>query len=186
MAPILAMLERVQYGNLAAVVAQALRAGAAISLGEAQLHPTEETSDRQFPRRTRFVVSKLDRSALPRNHQLYTEYDPRKPWNKHIEAKFAKCEWGETNGVLLELLRTGLMAMGYSTPADAQDQIPPVKNADQVAPQLEQLKTEPQKPSPPRSGLPTVVIGVDPTQVPAPSPKPRVSALIANVRRPPR
>jgi hypothetical protein len=128
-APILVMLERTQFGEIRTVVAQALRIGAAIKLGEEPLTPPAPTRKKPFGSR-RFVALKRDEDNLRSREDLYTIYDPRQAWNRHLEAIVARCEWGETNKTMLQLLIDGLRSMGYTgttSPAGAvEPAAPPV------------------------------------------------------------
>ena len=110
------MLEQTPFGQLRGVISQALRTGAALSLGVDPLSPSPSKTTRALGG-GRFVVTRRELTEPPSRDSLFTVYDPRQPWNTHLEDHVARCEWGETNRTMLQLLISGLNAMGYGQPA---------------------------------------------------------------------
>lgn len=116
------MLERTPAGGLTALMTRALRIGAALELGHAPPESPPPTSHRRSP----YSRCKLDLEALNPAHdeidQLWVDYDPRKPENRHLEAIYAECEWGRTNKTLLKILVAGLTHLEAQLPArDSSD-----------------------------------------------------------------
>jgi hypothetical protein len=176
-APILSMLEQTPYGQLKAVIAQALRTGAAIQLGQEPLAPPPVSRARAIGG-GRFVITKRDTSELQGKTSLYAIYDPRKPWNAHIERELARCEWGETNRTMLRLLILGLKALGHgAAAAEAGIGEPRTGDADRPPPPV----APPVAPKPQGS---SITIGVDPTRAqPRPAPSGATSLLRGAGRR---
>ncbi len=112
-APILQLLDECQHGQLRRAIAQALRVASAAHLGQPPLSPPETKPNRPLGGR-RFAPVRRDVATMGTREDLFTWYDPREPWNSHIETILARCEWGETNKTMLELLLHGLRAMGYT------------------------------------------------------------------------
>ena len=173
--PILAMLEQTEYGRLKQITAQALRFGAAATLGQDALSPPATKKSRP-PGSARFVVSKRAISDAWNTDNLYTVYDPRQAWNRHIEEVFARCEWGQTNRTMLGLLVAGLRAMGFERPASAA---PTAAAVDRAMPAAAATPSQPSKPQ--NQGI---TIGIDPTQAqPRPAPSGATSLLKGAGRR---
>jgi hypothetical protein len=183
--PILVMLERTPFGETRTVVAQALRIGAAAKLGEEPLSPPPPTRKKPFGSR-RFVSVKREEQSLRSREDLYTIYDPRQAWNRHLEAIVSRCEWGETNKTMLQLLIDGLRAMGYTgttspaahTAADQQGAASPAGAVEPAAPPAPTPRPARQQPA-------AVTIGVDPTQVQPRAASPAINSLIRGAGRRP-
>jgi pyruvate/2-oxoglutarate dehydrogenase complex dihydrolipoamide acyltransferase (E2) component len=183
--PILVMLERTPFGETRTVVAQALRIGAAAKLGEEPLSPPPPTRKKPFGSR-RFVSVKREEQSLRSREDLYTIYDPRQAWNRHLEAIVSRCEWGETNKTLLQMLIDGLRAMGYTSNTSSASQAA----AAQPTPASPAAAVEPAAPPatparPARQQPASVTIGVDPTQVQPRPASPAVNSLIRGAGRRP-
>ncbi len=180
--PILAMLEQTEYGRIKQITVQALRYGAAASLGQETLSPPAARKPR-LPGSARFVVSKRATTAAWDTDNLYTVYDPRQAWNRHIEEVFARCEWGQTNRTMLGLLVAGLRAMGYERPASAPPAAVDLQQDAAAAGRAEPAATAtPPQPSRPQNQ--SITIGIDPTQAqPRPAPSGATSLLKGAGRR---
>jgi hypothetical protein len=181
-APILQMLEQSEHGELRRVIAQALRTAAATALGREPLAPPQSQ-----PRRTlggrRFTVVRSETPILATREDLFTRYDPREPWNAHLEAVLARCEWGETNKTMLQLLIDGLRSMGYTgTPNPAGQAAAAQPGAASPAGAGEPAAPSAPTPRPPRQPA-SVTIGVDPTQVQPRPTLPAVNNLIRGAGR---
>lgn len=181
--PILVMLERTAFGETRTVVAQALRIGAAVKLGKEPLTPPPPSRKKPFGSR-RFVSVKREEQSLRSREDLYTIYDPRQPWNSHLEAIVARCEWGETNRTLLQMLIDGLRAMGFTSNASpvgqaATAQPGPASPAAAVEP-----ATPPAPPPrPARQQSACVTMGVDPSRVQPRTVSPAIGSLIRGASR---
>ena len=179
--PILAMMEKADFGNLRAVMAQALRAGAAAELGVAPLEPPPPARKRAFLSR-RFVPAPRDESAVTRRMDIFTAYDPREPWNAHLETIVSRCEWGDTNATMVRLLIAGLQTMGYTergtAAAPAAKPASPVASSSDPAPAYASTVAPAQTKRPASS-----VVGVDPTQAMPRAPGAGVNSLIRGVGR---
>jgi hypothetical protein len=169
--PILLMLERTPFGETRTVVAQALRIGAAARFGEEPLSPPPPTRKKPFGSR-RFVAVRREEDSPRSREDVYTIYDPRQPWNRHLEAIVSRCEWGETNRTMLELLLNGLRVMGYTRSVQASQGA----SEEPAAP-------HPNPPQPARRQPASVTIGVDPTQAQPRQPAPAINTLIRGAAR---
>lgn len=181
--PILAMLEQTEYGRIKQITVQALRIGAAASLGQDALSPPTAKRPR-LPGSARFVVSQRATPTAWEIDNIYTIYDPRQAWNKHIEEVFARCEWGQTNRTMLGLLVAGLKAMGFERPASAP---PAAADAQQDAAGVDRPVPAAPTPAPQPISKPqhqSITIGIDPTQAqPRPAPSGATSLLKGAGRR---
>ena len=180
--PILAMLERTTFGQLRRVIVQALRIGAALKLGVDPLSPPPAKATRALGG-GRFVVTRRETTEPPSRDSLFTVYDPRQPWNAHLEDHLARCEWGETNRTMLGLLVAGLRAMGYERPASAPPAAADLQQDAAAAGRAEMAATAtPPQPSRPQNQ--SITIGIDPTQAqPRPAPSGATSLLKGAGRR---
>lgn len=177
--PILTMLEQTPFGQLRGVISQALRTGAALSLGVDPLSPSPSKTTRALGG-GRFVVTRRELTEPPSRDSLFTVYDPRQPWNTHLEDHVARCEWGETNRTMLQLLISGLNAMGYGQPASGITNQASAERTPDVPAVSPRQETEalPQK-----SKNSSITIGVDPTQAQPRTPSGATALLKAVTRR---
>lgn len=175
-APIHSLVERTPYGDLKDAIAQALRTGAAIDLGQEPLSAPPASRSRAIGG-GRFVITKRHASELKGKASLYTKWDPRQPWNAHIESALARCEWGETNATMLRLLILGLKALGHGAAAAEAATGGPRPDAARPPPSA----APPVAPKPQDS---SITIGVDPTRAqPRPAPSGATSLLRGAGRR---
>ena len=183
--PILLMLERTPFGETRTMVAQALRIGAAARFGEEPLSPPPPARKKPFGSR-RFVAVRREEDSPRSREDVYTIYDPRQPWNRHLEAIVARCEWGETNKTMLELLLHGLRAMGYTRagPGAASQAAAAQPAAGSAASEAPTAASSP-TPQPARRQPGSVTIGVDPTQAQPRPTSPAVNSLIRGAGRRP-
>lgn len=189
--PIIAFMEQVPLGGMRSGIAQALRVGAAAEMG---LEPLKQpaTTGKTVPRSRRFVPVEMGALTHAKRMEVFTVYDPRDPWNAHLEAILGRCEWGQTNATMVRLLIAGLRAMGYGERGAGLAQTQPggtaassvAKSVAPVASPIDPAATSasPVPPAPTRRSASSVV-GVDPTQAMPRAPGAGVNSLIRGVGR---